>query len=43
MATLHMYMLEGRGEEERKEGGGGPDQQALQHLFFQLYLIAINI
>lgn len=48
MATLHMYMLGGRREEERKEGGkegGGRPRSTgfATYLYFQLYLIAINI
>lgn len=48
MATLDMYTLGGRGEEERKEGGleggGRPRPESFAtYLYFQLYLTAINI
>lgn len=46
--TLVVYMLGGRGEEERKargEAGGGRPRPSgfAMYLHFQIYLIAINL
>lgn len=44
MATLDMYMLGGGGKKRVKKEGGRPRPAGFAtYLYFQLYLIAINI